>query len=117
LGLLDTTTLSTQATQWIADGMDSSNVRALAGAAISGANPTAEVLASLLEHIAAETGVTFSSMQQAREVHSLAMIGSMEPTLEYSMRILDASNSFTDDLWRKFVTFLKRLFGRGPNGT
>jgi len=94
------------ALQWMNDGVDSRNVRALAEASTSDPRPGDAVLAALLAEIAADQHVSFANRQEARAVHSSTVISMMSNPAQFTAQTVRFSNSFTDD----FVAWLRRRF-------
>jgi hypothetical protein len=113
LGLLDAIPLPRQAAQWISDGIDSGNVRALAGAETSGADPTPQILAELLGAVAREQGVTFHTLQDARKVHARSLIAMISNPAEFGPQVFGLSNTVTDEFAARIQRFLRRLGQRG----
>jgi hypothetical protein len=109
LGLLDTRPLPALAAQWIADGIDSANVRALAGSNTSGANPTSQVLAELLGSVAREQNVSFATLQEARKVHAESLISLISRPAELGPQVFGLSNTVTDELADRARHFFARL--------
>jgi hypothetical protein len=108
LGLLDAKPLPAKAEKWMQDGVDSANVRALAGATTSGANPTDQILAELLAAIAREHGVAFASLQEARSIHAEQVVSLMGTGGDFGAQVFGLSNSVTDEM----VARLRRLVAR-----
>jgi hypothetical protein len=108
LGLLDVAPLPMRALQWMNDGVDSQNVRALAEAATSDAPPTDAVLAALLAEIARDEHVSFANRQEARALHSATVISMMSNPAQFTLQTFRFSNSFTDDI----VAWFRGRFAR-----
>ena len=109
LGLLDATSLPSLAQRWMIAGLDSANLRALAGASTSGANPTAQVLSELLAGIALEYGVRFASLQEARAVHAEHVVSLIGRPQEFGPQVFGLSNTVTDELVARLRRVLARL--------
>lgn len=74
LGLLVSSELPARAGEWLAAGVDTPNVRALAGAS---AEVTAGVRAALLAEIAGDTHQAPATLAEARAIHAETVIARM----------------------------------------
>lgn len=108
LGLLDVAPLPMKALQWMNDGVDSHNVRALAEAATSDERPSDAVLGALLSEIARDEHVSFANRQEARALHSMTVISMLSNPAQFQAQTFRFSNSFTDDI----VAWLRSRFAR-----
>jgi hypothetical protein len=108
LGLLDVAPLPMRALQWLNDGVDSPNVRALAETATSDTAPTDAVLAALLAEIARDEHVSFANRQEARALHSTTVISMLSNPAQFQLQTFRFSNSVTDDI----VSWFRRRFAR-----
>ena len=109
LGLLDPATLSARAEQWLADGLDSANVRALAhtdGEASDG------VRLALLAEIAAENDVHFTNTAEARALHARDVIAAMATSANPTAVAMTFSNNYTDEVSSKISRAIGRLLRR-----
>ena len=110
LGLLDSSSLPTRAQNWIVDGADSPNVRALSIAPTVAASE--RVRDALLTEIAAERGLGFASIQDARTFQAEEIIRARSFNLDVNSQIVSLSNAYTDELWQKLRGFVARLTHR-----
>jgi hypothetical protein len=108
LGVLDPGPLPVRAVQWMNDGIDSRNVRALAEVVASDQTPGDEVLTALLAEIARDEHISFANRQEARALHSDTVIAMLRNPAEFSAHTYRFSNSVTDDI----VAWLRRRFRR-----
>ena len=108
LGMLDAGELPERARGWLADGADSSNVRALAG--IESAADGVPI--ALVGEIAAEFGLGFASLQDARRFQSEEVIRARGFGADVSAQIYTLSNGLTDELVARFRRFFARLARR-----
>jgi hypothetical protein len=110
LGLLDSAELPERARSWIADGADSRNVRALAGAP---ADPATDgIRRALLTEIAAELGLSFAAVQDARTFQAEEIIRARSFNVDVGTQIYGLSNGYTDELVRRLRAFVARLSRR-----
>jgi len=109
LGLQDPMTLPGLAQGWLRDGLDSPSLRALAGAATSGANPTGQVLLELLATIAHEQGISFGTLQAARTVHAQSVVSLISEAGEFGPQLFGLSNTVTDEFAARIGAFFRRL--------
>jgi hypothetical protein len=110
LGLLDSSGLPERARNWIIDGADSSNVRALSIAPADTASERGRE--ALLTVIAAERGLGFASVQDARTFHAEEIIRARSFNLDVGSQIVSLSNAYTDELIHKLRGFVARLTHR-----
>jgi hypothetical protein len=108
LGLLNAAELPERARQWLADGADSANVRALAAARSSDDG----VRCALLHEIAEEFDLGFATQQAARTFQAEEIIRAPSFSMDVTAQIYGLSNSFTDDLVRRLRGFVARLTAR-----
>ncbi len=106
VGQLDAGTLSVRASGWRDAGLDSSNVRALAGA--SDADVSSGVKSALLAEIAAEFGLGFATLQEARSVRAVDIVRSMGAGENVSAEIFGLSNGLTDEWVARFRSLFRR---------
>jgi hypothetical protein len=110
LGLLDSAELPERARQWLADGVATTNVRALAASPI---DPGADgVRRALLREIAEELDLGFGSQQAARTFQAEEIIGARTFGVDMSAQIYGLANSYTDELVHRFRGFVARLTNR-----
>ena len=110
LGVLDSTDLAERAGQWLADGADTANVRALVAAPRDG---SAEgICLALLREIASELGLGFDSQQAARSFQAEEIVRARTFSMDVGAQIYGLSNGFTDELVRKLRGFAARLTQR-----
>lgn len=95
LGLLDPQTLPALANQWLVDGLESENVRALADA---NSKASQGVRLALLAEAAEEAGVHFASTAEARALHASSVIAAMATSANPSLVAMTFSNNYTDEL-------------------
>jgi hypothetical protein len=113
LGLLDAADQPANAAQWLLDGIDTPNVHALAGlAGPAGMDVSGGVKEALVAEIAADLGISFSTLQDARRVHANEIIRSFSQGDIESAQIYGLSNGFTDEWSAK----LRRFFSRRLRG-
>jgi hypothetical protein len=110
LGLLDSAELPARARSWIVDGADSPNVRALATAPADSA--TDGIRRALLAEIAAELGLSFGAVQEARTFQAEEIIRARSFDLDVGTQIYGLSNGYTDELVRRLRAFVARLSRR-----
>jgi hypothetical protein len=101
-----TTDLSASACRWLSDGIETANMRALAGA---GTDVPDGVRVALLEHLAAELGLSFGSTGAARRLHAEEIIRSMRAGEDVGGRLHSLANGFTDELTTAVRNLLVRL--------
>jgi hypothetical protein len=108
LGMLDSSELPERARGWLADGAESSNVRALAGieALADG------VSQALVGEIAAEFGLGFASLQEARRFQSEEVIRARGFGADVSAQIYTLSNGLTDEVVGRLRSFVAKLIHR-----
>jgi hypothetical protein len=110
LDLLDSSALPDRARSWLVDGTNSENVRALAAAP---SDPSADgIRAALLGEIAAELGLGFATVQEARTFQAEEIIRARSFNLDVGSQIFGLSNGLTDELARKLRGFVARLTHR-----
>lgn len=107
LGLLDSVELPERARSWIVDGADSRNVRALAAAPVDSAMDG--LRRALLAEIAAERGLSFAAVQEARAFQAEEIIRARSFNLDVGTQIYGLSNGYTDELVRRLRAFVARL--------
>ena len=108
LGMLDPGELPERARDWLADGADSTNVRALA----DGGSATDGVRIALLGEIATEFGLGFPSLQDARRFQAEEIMRARGFGAEVGTQIFTLSNGFTDELVGRVRGFFARLIHR-----
>jgi hypothetical protein len=115
LGLLDADPLDAHAAGWLADGVDSPALRSLARSGDSGA---AAVKLALLAEAAAELGLSFRGVQDARGFHIRATMSDVDGITRAGQESFSISNAFTDQLsstaLEVFRSVTKRLKRRNP---
>lgn len=104
LGLLQAGDLADRARQWLSAGFDTANVRALAGAA----EATDGVRLALVGEIAAEHGLGFATIQDARRAHAEQIIRSIGAGEFATPQLYALSNGFTDE----WMSRLRHLVAR-----
>jgi hypothetical protein len=109
LGFLGTDGLTERATRWLADGVDTPNVRALA----QGSDVADGVRLALVGEIAADLGIGFATVQDARRVHAEQIIRSMSSGENVGLQIYALSNGFTDEFAARVRRLLARLLPAG----
>jgi hypothetical protein len=92
----------------LADGADSVNVRALAGGEL--ANDDVRLL--LLKDIAAEFGLEFPTLQDARRFQAEEIIRSRHLGQNVTFQIYGLSNGYTDELVQRLRRAVVRLIHR-----
>jgi hypothetical protein len=110
LDQLDAATLPARAAAWQAAGIDSRNVRALAGA--SDPEVSDGVRSALLAEIAAEFDLGFATLQDARSVRALDIVRAMGEGEDVGTQIYGLSNGFTDEWTGKLKAFFTRRKSR-----
>jgi hypothetical protein len=110
LGLLDSSGLPERARSWIVDGADSPTVRALAMAPADSASDGARH--ALLIEIAAERGLGFTRVQDARTFQAQEIIRARSFNLDVSSQIFSLANAYTDEVIHKLRGFVARLTHR-----
>jgi hypothetical protein len=110
LGLLDSSGLPERARSWIVDGADSPTVRALAMAPADSASDGARH--ALLIEIAAERGLGFARVQDARTFQAQEIIRARSFNLDVSSQIFSLANAYTDEVIHKLRGFVARLTHR-----
>jgi len=110
LGLLDSSGLPERAQNWIVDGADSSNVRALALAPVDAASE--RLRDALLTDIAAERDLSFASVQDARTFQAEEIIRARSFNLDAGSQLVSLSNAYTDELIQKLRGFVARVTHR-----
>jgi hypothetical protein len=108
LGMLDPVELPERARGWMTDGADSTNVRALAG----GESAPDGVLTSLLGEVAAEFGLGFASLQDARSFQAEEILRARGFGADVGAQIFTLSNGLTDELLGRLRGFFARLIHR-----
>jgi len=106
LGQLNVAALPARAAAWQAAGIDSSNVRALTGA--SDPSVSDGVRSALLAEIAAEFGLGFATLQDARSLRAIDIVRAMGAGENVSAEIYALSNGFTDELTGRLKAFFSR---------
>ena len=109
LGLLDPQTLPALARQWLADGLESENVRALADANSQGSGG---VRLALLAEAAEEAGVHFASTAEARALHASSVIAAMATSANPTQVAMTFSNNYTDELSGKVSRAIGKILRR-----
>ncbi|MCU1597598.1 MAG: hypothetical protein JWQ47_1337 [Glaciihabitans sp.] len=109
LGFLGAHGLTERASRWLASGVDTPNVRALA----EGSDATDGVRLALVGEIAADLGIEFPTVQDARRVHAEQIIRSMSSGENVDLQIYALSNGFTDEFAARARRFLARLLPTG----
>ena len=109
LGLLDPATLPARAEQWLADGLDSGNVRALAR---TDAAASDGVRMALLAEIAEENGIHFENTAEARALHARDVIAAMATSANPTAVAMTFSNNYTDEVSSKISRAVGRLLRR-----
>lgn len=109
LGLPFSTDLTQSAQQWVADGISTSNSRALAGA---GEEVPDGVRSALLQQLAAEVGANFASTSEARTFEANGIILTMSQGGEFGSELYGLSNGLTDEFTARFRRFFARLLRR-----
>jgi hypothetical protein len=110
LGLLDSAELPERARSWIADGAETENVRALAAASDDAAADGVRL--ALLAEIAAERGLAFATVQDARTFQAEEIIRARSFNLDVGTQIYGLSNGYTDELVRRIRALVARLSRR-----
>ena len=113
LGVLPVAELPSRALEWLDGGIDSPNVRSLAGF-IDGEGVTDGVRLALMAEIASDLGIRFATVQDARSLHAEHLVLSMTAGGNVSPDIFALSNGMTDELTGRLSRFLGRLLGREP---
>jgi hypothetical protein len=108
LGMLDVDELPQRARGWLADGADSSNVRALA----AGETATDGVRMALVQEIAAEFGLGFARLQDARRFQAEEILRARGFGSDVSEQIYTLSNGLTDEAVSRLRRFFARLIHR-----
>lgn len=108
LGLLEIGGLPERARGWLADGADSSNVRALA----AGESATDGVRIALLREVAAEFGLGFATGQDARRFQAEEIMRARGFGADVGAQIYELSNGLTDELVGRLRGFFARLIHR-----
>ncbi|MDQ1560665.1 MAG: hypothetical protein QOE85_6 [Actinomycetota bacterium] len=109
LGFLGADGLTERASRWLASGVDTPNVRALA----EGSDATDGVRLALVGEIAADLGIEFPTVQDARRVHAEQIIRSMSSGENVDLQIYALSNGFTDEFAARARRFIARLLPTG----
>ena len=109
LGLLDPSTLQVRAGQWLADGVDSPNVRALARA---NSETSDGIRLALLAEIAEENGVHFETTAEARALHASSVIAAMATSSNPTLVAMTFSNNYTDEVSSRIFRAVGRIFHR-----
>jgi hypothetical protein len=111
LGLLNADGLAERAGTWLDGGVDTQNVRALVGS-VDDEEISAGVRLALVAEIAAELGLGFGSLQEARTVQAEDIIRSMSSGETVGPQIFDLSNGVTDELTARIRRAIGRVFRR-----
>ena len=110
LGILNSAELPERARAWIVDGADSPNLRALAAAPSDSASDG--IRRALLAEIAAELGLSFAAVQDARAFQAEEIIRARSFNLDVGTQIYGLSNGYTDELVRRMRALVARLSRR-----
>jgi hypothetical protein len=105
LGLLPPGVLSGRAVRWVADGIDDPSVRALAGEPTT----TDDRREELLARAAADLGLGFETVREARAHHGQRVVESMTASSAPN-DALRFSNGFTDTIEESVRDSIARLF-------
>jgi hypothetical protein len=105
LGLLPPGVLPTRAARWVADGVDDASVHELAEALTT----TDDAREALLAHAAADLGLGFASVREARAHHGQRVVESMTAA-SAPTDALGFSNGFTDTIEESVRDSIARLF-------
>jgi len=105
LGLLPPGVLPARARAWVADGLDDASVRELADAMTS----TDDERERLLARAAADLGLGFDSVREARAHHGQRVVESMTAATAPN-DALGFSNSFSDTVEESVRDSIARLF-------
>jgi hypothetical protein len=108
LDVLETANLPARAQSWLAGGIDTPNVRALAGLADS-PEVSDGVRRALVAEIASDLGITFDSLQDARRIHAEHIIQTMSQGANLGPQIFALSNGVTDELTGRLRRVIDRL--------
>jgi hypothetical protein len=116
LGLLRAEGLAERAGGWLDGGVDTQNVRALVGS-VDDPEISDGVRVALVAEIAAELGLGFTNLQEARALQAEEIIRSMSAGENMSPQIFDLSNGVTDEFAAKLMARLRRFFGGSDRRT
>jgi hypothetical protein len=108
LGLVQSSELPERAQACLTDGADSVNVRALAGGELANDG----VRLTLLKDIAAEFGLAFPTLQDARRFQAEEIIRSRHFGQNVTFQIYGLSNGYTDELMQRLRRAVARLIHR-----
>jgi hypothetical protein len=108
LGLLTTDQLGERATGWLAAGIDTANVQALA----QSSQDADGIRLALVAEIAREFGIRFARLQDARRYYSEHILRSMSTGNIVTSDIAALSNGYTDELVERIGGFVKRMLRR-----
>jgi hypothetical protein len=108
LGLLSADPLDARATEWLAAGIDTANVQALA----QSPRDAAGIRLALVAEIADEFGIRFARLQDARRLYSDHILRSLSGGAVASGEIAALSNGYTDEIVARIRGFLGGLLRR-----
>jgi hypothetical protein len=108
LSLLETDGLGGRAVGWISDGIDTPTVRALA----QSADAATGIRLALVAEIAAEFGIGFATLQDARRLYAEHIIRAMGTGDNFGGDIYALSNGYTDELVARIRGFVGRMLRR-----